>query len=173
MELKITVKGTDSLFSFFDENEQIAYQSPHKLIAQFNADSCVAACARMILADFGIDTPESYLASALEISNGALLSKVPPALKDFGLPQNYEWRKDLSLEDLTAALKKGNAIVSVRRKGATFGHALVVDAIFNDEIRLRDPLPKGVGKSYAVAIGKFSEVFFGKRATGRGVVYVK
>ena len=122
MKIKITVKGIDSLFSFFDESEQIAYQSPHKLIAQLNADSCVAACARMILADFGIDAPESYLASALETSNGALLSKVPQALKDFGLRQNFQWRKDLNLEDLTDALKKGSAIVSVRRKSAIFGH---------------------------------------------------
>jgi hypothetical protein len=66
MKLKITHQGIDELFSFFDETEQIPYQSPHKLIAQFNSDTCVAACARMILADFGIEAPESYLASALE-----------------------------------------------------------------------------------------------------------
>jgi ABC-type bacteriocin/lantibiotic exporter with double-glycine peptidase domain len=173
MKIKNGERGVETLFSFFDESEQIAYQSPKHLISQHNYDTCVAACARMILADFGIDAPESYLASALETEGGAMMSKLPQVLKDFNLPQSYEWRKDLSLADLNAALKNGSAIVSVRRKDANFGHALVVDAIFNNEIRLRDPLPKGAGKSYAVRVEKFSEVFLRNRQAGTGVIYVE
>lgn len=173
MKNKNTDRGVETLFSFFDENEQIAYQSPHHLISQLNYDACVAACARMILADSGIDAPESYLASALETEGGALMLKVPQVFKDFNLPVSYEWRNDLSFADLTAALKNGSAIVSVKRNDAVFGHSLVIDAIFNNEIRLRDPLPKGLGKSYAVAIEKFSEVFLRNRQAGMGVIYVE
>ena len=73
MKLKFTVKGIDSLFSFFDESEQMPYSSPHNLIGQINDDACAAACARMILADFGINAPESYLASALETKRGVFV----------------------------------------------------------------------------------------------------
>ncbi len=166
-------KGIELLFSFFDESEQINYQTPHKLISQSSADTCAAACVRMILADFALDAPESYLASALDTSDGAFLSRIPPILKDFGLRQLYEWRNDLSFADLNNALKSANAIVSVKRKNSIFGHALVIDAILNDEIRLRDPLPLGQGKSYAAAKEKFTEVFFRKGETGTGVIYVE
>lgn len=172
MKSKIRLKGIDLLFPFFAESEQKFYQPPQKLISQMSADTCVAACMRMILGDFDIDFPESYVASALETSNGALLSKVPPIFKEFGLRQIYNWRKDLKLTDLTIALKRASAIVSVKRKGAVFGHALVIDAIFNNEIRLRDPLPRGLGKSYAVALETFSEVFLVNGKTGAGVIYV-
>ena len=127
--METTNQGFELLFSFFNENEQIPYQTSYELIPQSSADTCVAACLRMVLADFGIDAAESYLASAIETSDGALLSKAPKVLMDFGLRQNYEWRNDLSFTDLSNALKRGNAIVSVKRDGADFGHALVIDAI--------------------------------------------
>ena len=170
MKSKITDKGFELLFSFFAENEQIEYQTSHELIPQYSDDTCVAACMRMILSDFGIYAPESYIASALETSNGAFLSNAPKVFEEFGLSQKYEWRKDLSLADLSKALEQGNAIVSVKRRGEIFGHALVIDAIFESEIRLRDPLPRNEGKSYAVTIETFSEVFFRKGKTGFGVV---
>ena len=168
MKLKITAKGIDSLFSFFDESEQKPYLSAHKIIAQFNEDACVAACARMVLEDFGIDAPESYLASALETEGGAYLSKVPQVLKDFGVKNNYEWRTDLTIADLSKAVKTGRAIVLLQRKTAKFAHALIVDDIINTEIRLRDPLPIGQGKSYAVSLETFTEVWLKS-----GIVYVK
>jgi len=168
MKIKITVKGIDSLFSFFDENEQMPYSPAHKVIAQFNEDTCVAACARMILADFGINAPESYLASALETESGAFLSKVPQVLKDFGVKSNYEWRNKLTIADLSEAVKYGRAIVLLQRKNAKFAHALIVDDIINAGIRLRDPLPIGQGKSYAVSLETFTEVWLKS-----GVIYVK
>ena len=173
MKLKTKDKGIESLFSFFAESEQMPYTSSRKVIAQINADACVAACARMILADHGIDAPESYLAAALEISDGALLSQMPRVLKDFGLRQSFEWRADLSFADLSEALRRGSAVVTLRRARAKFGHALVAYDIFDDEVRLPDPLPKGLGKSYAVSLEKFSEVFLRKRATGTGVIYAE
>ena len=168
MKLKITVKGIDSLFSFFAESEQKQYFSPHKIISQFNEDSCVAACARMILADFSINAPESYLASALETEGGAYLSKVPQVLKDFGVKSNYEWRADLTITDLSEAIKTECAIVLLQRKNAKFAHALIIDDIINAEIRLRDPLPIGQGKSYAVSLETFTEVWL-----KAGIIYVK
>ena len=76
MKSKITDKGFELLFSFFAENEQIAYQTSHELIAQSSDENCVAACVQMILADVGIEYPQNYLASALETSGGAFPSKI-------------------------------------------------------------------------------------------------
>lgn len=163
-------KGYEMLFSFFKESKQISYQTSKQIIPQFNDDSCVAACVRMILADHGIYAPESYVASALEISEGVFLSKAPDVLEKFGLSEKFEWRTDLRLFDLNKALEKESAIVSVKREGEIFGHALVLDAIFENEIRLRDPLPRNKGKSYAVLIEDFSEVFFRKNENGFGVI---
>ena len=115
-------KGFELLFSFFAENEQIEYQSPHELIPQTSLDTCVAACLRMILADFEIRIPESYLASALETNDGAYPSRVPNVLNALGIDV-YQWKKDLTVADLSAALEKGFAIVSVQRKNAIFGHS--------------------------------------------------
>lgn len=168
MKIEITVKGIDWLFSFFPENEQIPYQSPHKLIAQFSRDTCVAACVRMILADFGIDAPESYLASDLETNDGAYISRVPQTLKAFGLNVNFEWRKNLTIAELSQFLKHGRAIVFMQRKNEEFGHSVIVDDIIGDEVRLCDPLPRGQGKSYAVSLKKFFSVWLKS-----GVVYVK
>jgi len=61
MKSQYTDKGLEILFSFFAENEQLPYQTPHKLIPQYNDDSRVAACVQMILSDFGIEEPQSYL----------------------------------------------------------------------------------------------------------------
>ena len=168
MKIEITIKGIDSLFSFFPESDQIFYQSPHKLIPQFSKDTCVAACARMLLADFGIDAPESYLASALETDGGAYLSRVPQTLKAFGLVDNFEWRKNLTIAELSKFLKHGRAIVFLQLKNAEFGHSVIVDDIIGHEVRLCDSLPRGQGKSYAVSLEKFLSVWLKS-----GVVYGK
>ena len=160
-------KGFELLFSFFAQNEQIEYQTPHELISQSSVDTCVAACLGMILADFGFRFPESYLASALETSGGAYPLKVPNVLNEFGVDV-YQWKKDLTIADLSAALENGFALVSVKRKNVEFGHSIIADAIINNEIRLRDPLPLGQGKSYAVALETFTEVWL-----KTGVIYVK
>ena len=167
MKSKITDKGFELLFSFFAENEQIEYQTPHELISQSSIDTCVAACMRMILTDFEIRIPESYLASALETDDGAYPSRVPNVLNALGIDV-YQFQRDLTIADLSAALEKGFAIVSVQRKNTKFGHSVIADAIIDDTIRLRDPSPLGQGKSYAVALETFTEVWLKS-----GVIYVK
>lgn len=65
----------------------------------------------MILADFGIDAPESYLASALETESGAFLSDVPKVLIEFSGKINYEWKNKLTIADLSKWVRNGRAIV--------------------------------------------------------------
>ncbi len=140
--MEVFDKGFELLFSFFTENEQIEYRTPHSLISQSSDENCVAACVQMILADFEVEYPQSYLASALETSGGAYPSKIPHVLNEFGVDV-FQWKKDLTIADLSAALENGFAVVSVKRKNTKFGHSTIADAIIKDTIQLRDPLPLG------------------------------
>ena len=97
---------------------------------------------------------------------------MPNVLKEFGLTRSFKWRKKLTFDELTEAVKRGRAVVSVKRKGDLFGHALVIDDIINNEVRARDPLPLGQGKSYAVKIERFLEAWLRAADTGTGVIYV-
>lgn len=160
-------KGFELLFSFFDESDQIAYQTPHELISQSNNDSCVAACVQMVLTDFGIYESQNYLASALETRRGAFLSKVPSVLREFEIT-GFQWQKNLTLTALLNSLESNSAIVSLQRKNTKFGHSVIADDIIDDTMRLRDPLPRGQGKSYAVALETFMGVWLKS-----GVIYVK
>lgn len=161
-----TDKGFEFLFTFFEESQQIEYQTPHLLFPQLNDETCVAACVQMILSDFGIFQPQSFLISELETNRGAFLSKVPQVLEEFDV-KGFVWKKDLEITDLSNALKTNPSIVSLRRKNANFGHAVIADAIINDTIGLRDPLPIGQGKSYAVKLKTFQEVWLES-----GIIYV-
>ncbi|CAN5196658.1 hypothetical protein BH20ACI1_BH20ACI1_01200 [soil metagenome] len=165
--METTNKGFELLFPFFAESEQIAYQTPHKLISQSNDDSCVAACVQMILSDFDIYESQSYLASALETRRGAFLSKVPSVLREFEITV-FQWQKNLTLTALLNSLESNSAIVSLQRKNTKFGHSVIADAIIDNIIGLRDPLPMGQGKSYAVALETFVEVWLKS-----GIIYVK
>lgn len=167
MKKKTSLKGIEMVFSFFDESEQIPYQTPHSLISQTSDENCVAACVQMILADFEIEYPQTYLASALETGGGAYPSKIPDVLKEFGV-NVFQWKKDLTVSDLSAALDSGFAVASVQRRNTKFGHAIIADAIIDNTIRLRDPLPIGQGESYAVALETFTKVWL-----KTGVVYAK
>lgn len=173
MKIKGKEKGLESIFSFFESKDQKPYNSPFAVFGQNNKDSCVAASIKMILNDAGIKKPESYIISTLETGGGAYLSKSPQILAEFGLTTKFIWKNDLTFEQLKESLGQYKSMVSVKVKGADFGHALIIDAIIDGEIRLRDSLPVGQGKSYAVSIEKFKEVWLRENNTGSGIIYDK
>jgi hypothetical protein len=171
MESNGKQKGIKSHSSFFGADEQKPYQSSFKLFGQMNEDSCVAAATKMLLSDFGIEQPEAFLSSALEIDNGIYLAKVPKVLQEFGLPEKFKWRNDLTFELLKKAVQSECAIVSVKHPNSKYRHALIIDAILNGEVKLRDSLPLGVGKSYAVLVENFKKVWLRAADLGGAVIY--
>ena len=74
----------------------------------------------------------------------------------------------MTISDLSKAVENGRSIVSLQRKDAKFGHSVIADDIIDGKVRLRDPLPTGQGKSYAVSLENFSDVWLKS-----GVIYVK
>ncbi|HEX4947470.1 MAG TPA: cysteine peptidase family C39 domain-containing protein [Blastocatellia bacterium] len=134
---------------FFHEVETIL-TTPHGVVlGQMYADSCVAACARMLAADAGVDVPESYLRDLLKIDEGGYLSDLPAALQTIGVSTRYEYRRDLTLAALQQAVQT-NAAVAYLEKPMAGGHAVVVETITEMFVTVRDPLPIGEGRGYQV-----------------------
>lgn len=134
---------------FFHEVETILTIPRGLVIGQMYNDSCVAACARMLAADAGVDVPESYLRDLLKIDEGGYLSDLPDALQTIGVQTRYEYRRDLTLAALQQAVQIG-AAVAYLEKPVTGGHAVVVEMITDMFVTLRDPLPIGEGRGYQV-----------------------
>jgi hypothetical protein len=127
----------------------------------------------MRLNDIGVKLPESYISSALETQGGAYLSKAPEILFEFGFPIKLVWKNNLSFPEFKELSAQHQAIVAVKQRGASFGHAIIVDGIIDNEVMIRDSLPVGQGKSYAVSAEKFKEVWLRENNTGSGVIYDK
>ncbi len=157
---------------FFQDVETFPIIARGALYAQLDSDSCVAAAARMIAADAGVDLPEAYLRELLKIDDGGYLSDLPITLQTIGVRQRYEYRNDLTFADLQVAVQGGAAVVYLQ--SSKTGHAVVVEAINQEFVMLRDPLPKGEGRSYQVRHADFSRFFLMPNSNrGRAVIMVK
>lgn len=156
---------------FFAEYDILPYRPRGVVLGQSNADSCVAACCQMLLADSGIEQPEAYLRTALRVDFGAYLSGLPAVLEEFGLPVKYEYRNDLTYADLQDAVQRGAAVVFVSRLERDAGHALLVDDIKDGLVSLRDPLPENLGKAYRIWQDDFWAVWL-RAKTARGMAAI-
>ena len=152
---------------FFSQAEVFPYSAAGSLFGQAAQDSCVAACCRMILNDYGIPVTESYLRNALTLDEGSYVSQIPSVLREFGLRTSWEYRNDLALEDLISALQRGTAAAFVKGRRAASGHAVLVDAIADTLVSIRDPLPQGQGKAYRITVNEFLN-FWLRPKTNRG-----
>lgn len=152
---------------FFAAFETLPYVPLQVVIGQYKAESCVAACCRMLLLRDGIEVSEAFIRHALGLREGAFVSQIPEALQSFGFSTPYAYQHDLSIEDLAAAVGRGPAVAFVKTANALDGHALLVDEIANDLVAVRDPLPEGEGKAYRVGLADFLSVWI-RLQNGRG-----
>lgn len=138
-------EGAASQRGFPDEVTH-PYEPKGEVYGQLEQNSCVAASCRMVLADHGIEQPESWLRTAADVdfNTGTAVSNAASTLNNFGLPYIYE--ANLTLEGLQAATSGGrSAIVSLTLGPGSF-HAVVVDGIEEGYALIRDPLFKGLGQ---------------------------
>ena len=152
---------------FFAALETFPYEPRGVVFGQYKQDSCVAACCRMLLADQGIELPESHLRTVLQVDEGAYISKLPEVLDSCGLTISYQYRSDLTIEELIALLQGGPAVAYVARPRIRAGHALIVEQIVGARVCLRDPLPEIEGQAYQVALSDFLPLWI-RPQTGRG-----
>lgn len=147
---------------FFAAAATFPYQPRGVLLGQETGDSCVAACCRMLLLDQWPEAKndyrfsESFLRAALETDrNGSLIGRIPEALRNFGLPQKYLYRRDLTIEDLQDAMQLGAAIAIMQDVSEEGLHALLIEGISAYSVAVRDPLPIGSGSAYEVSLPVF------------------
>jgi len=133
------------------------------LRGQSYGGSCVAACVRMLLDDFGLNVPEAYIRNAVGVDalTGGFISKVPEGLEELGFPRDALYEPALTLPSLRWHAGKSAVIVSVSLAG--YGtHALVVDSFAGEYVNLRDPLPVAIGSTYGVHQDDFTKAWGGK-----------
>ncbi len=155
---------------YFAAQETFGYTPAGVVYGQATPDSCVAACARMLLHDAGIHMAEAPLRELLNTSaEGAFLQDLPKALLAVGLTRRLSYLRTLSLPGLRLAVTRGSVVCFVIRPGQT-GHALLVDELDAKLVRLRDPLPQSQGRAYSVRLTDFLAVWTrGKKRAGAAV----
>lgn len=97
-------------------------------------------------------------------SDGAYVSDTPAALKEFGV-DGYQYKENMTINDLQQATQTGPAIVSVKPEGKG-AHALVVDSVQDGKVNIRDPWPSGSGSAYSLPVDDFQQSWNG----GKGAV---
>ena len=115
----------------------------------------------MILGDADIDVPEAYIRGVANIDadEGGVLSSNPAALNDFGLPTQYTFEPNATIDQLEAATADGQpAIASISTGVPGASHAVVIDGVEDGMVLIRDPL----GESYKVTIENFLKLWNGK-----------
>ncbi len=163
--MKTKAKGE----GYFFAQETLPYQAKGSVIAQIQPNACVAATARMLLKDAGLAVSEAELRSRFEIDDdGTSPTKIPSVLKEFGL--KYDYRRDLTMEDIQNATKQDSAILYVAKSLQNKpGHIIILDGIEDNYALIRDSQD---GVSYKLSI-KDLETFWINKESGLGKAAVK
>jgi hypothetical protein len=155
--------STESTSSFFHLDDIIITPETARGIVygQSKSYTCAATSLRMMLESKGIVYTEEYLAAALQTSTqGASITKIAEALENIRREDILvKTITDIEPDDFFKLLgKDSKAIVSVTHptKGR---HAVIVDAIEEGKVIIRDPLPLNFGSAYSVTLEDFKKLF--------------
>lgn len=145
---------------FFSFTETFPYHTDKTVLGQNTLDSCVAAICRMILADNGIEVSEYHLRNDLKIdTEGASLQDIPEVLRLYGLRENYQFTRNLTLDDLREFTITDSVFVNLRKPNQRIGHAVVIDGFEKIEgelyVLVRDSLPLMLGTAYKIKAKTF------------------
>lgn len=165
---------------FFAAVETRPYQPRGVLLGQATDDSCVPACARMLLFDQYTERAsayafsESFLRGACATGRaGSVIARVPEILRQSGLRLPYHYRTDLTLAELQAAITRAFAIAVVRSQLPRAAHVVIVEEMTADDIAIRDPLPRGRGSAYRVPLAAFEASWLsGQTGLGSAVIVI-
>lgn len=155
--------GDRGLRGVFTIDEEYAYDNHPILFGQFTADSCVAACCKMLLEDEHI--PEAKIRVFVKVikDEGADIEDAPDALKRLDPSVSYTYHKKLSLDELRAATEKGPVMISIQTSIIGHGyHAVIVDGFEGQLVLIRDPLPELEGSAYKITLETFKRAWRGK-----------
>jgi hypothetical protein len=166
--------------SFFADQETWPYTAKGVLRGQATLESCVPAVCRMLIFDRfpaledDINFSESYVRHFLKTdATGSVIADIPAVLRLANIT-DYEYRNDLTCDELREAVTRGFAVVSVYKKSNETGHVLIVEEITDDQVAVRDSLPNSTGSSYRVRREDFLAVWLAQETQrGIGVIVIK
>lgn len=117
---------------------------------------------------------ESYLRGFLNTdATGSVIADLPSVLRMATIDE-YEYRNDLTFDELREAVTRGFAVASVYKKSNETGHVLIVEEITDETVAVRDSLPDNRGSSYRVRQEDFLTVWLSpKTQRGIGVIVIK
>jgi SPP1 gp7 family putative phage head morphogenesis protein len=166
--------------SFFANKETLPYTATGVIRGQSTESACVPAVCRMLIFDRfpeledDINFSESYLRHFLNTGpTGSVIADIPSVLQMAKIDE-YQYRNDLTFDDLREAVRRGAAVASVYKKSNETGHVLIVEEITDTHVAVRDSLPENTGSSYRVRWEDFLAVWLSpKTQRGIGVIVVK
>jgi SPP1 gp7 family putative phage head morphogenesis protein len=165
---------------FFANKETLPYTAKGVIRAQATENGCVPAVCRMLIFDRypelenDINFSESYLREILNTDGtGSVIADIPAVLRMANLA-DYEYRNDLTFDELREAVTRGYAVASVYKKSNETGHVLIIEEITDHHIAVRDSLPDNTGSSYRVRRDDFLTAWLApKTQRGIGIIVVK
>ncbi len=157
------------------------YHPQGELLGQEQADSCVAACCRMLLFDYAPHLrkerwySESSLRSELETTaQGSTIALAVRVLQSGGIKHSYHYRCDVTPEQLSEATQFHPAIAIVHTSGYLGAHAIIIDGMDAVKVLIRDPLPERIGSAYALSLSEFLPVWLNPQTgCGKAVVVLE
>ena len=166
--------------SFFADKETSPYTAKGVIRAQATENGCVPAVCRMLIFDRypelenDINFSESYLREFLNTDGtGSVIADIPSVLR-LARIDDYEYRNDLTFDELREAVTRGYAVASVYKKSNETGHVLIVEVITDKGGAVRDSLPDNAGSSYRVRREDFLTAWLApKTKRGIGVIVIK
>ncbi len=134
----------------------------------------------MLIFDFrpelrqNIQFSESYLRDFLETNqDGALVRDIPVVLRKAGI-ENYEYRDELTWQELRQAVQLRVVVVRVSGAMPNDGHVLIIEQIVLERVAVRDSLPQNQGSSYWIHQKDFLAAWRSKKTGyGKAVILVK
>lgn len=166
--------------NFFANKETLPYIAKGVMRAQATENGCVPAVCRMLIFDRypelenDINFSETYLRDFLNTDGtGSVIADILFVLRKATIA-DYEYRNDLSFDDLRQAVTRGYAVASVYRKANESGHVLIIEEITDTHVAVRDSLPENTGSSYRVRREDFLTAWLSpKTQRGIGVIVIK
>ena len=165
---------------FFAHKETQLYFPKGVILGQSHPDSCIATSCRMLIFDLrpelrdDIQFSESYLRDFLETNlDGALVRDIPLVLRAAGI-ESYEYRDELTWQELQRAVQLGFVVVRVSGAMPNDGHVLIIEQIVRERVAVRDSLPQNQGSAYWIHQKDFLAAWRSKKTGyGKAVILVK
>lgn len=129
--------------------------NPPSVVQQLHEYGCGAACAEMLLRDRGIEVDQFVVAEALRLpcTGGELARRLNElsAGRMNWIGGELDMDPPREIADLLPIAKTGTWAAMLIRAGTRHGHWVVVDAVGEDTVLIRDP----AGSRYEIRVNEF------------------